>query len=68
MQDLSRPLLGLFGNDDRAPSPEQVNQMGQFLSITDCRECGRATIYPHFAILARPDVELVVLSFRLSRG
>ena len=21
-----RPLLGLFGNDDRAPSPEQVNQ------------------------------------------
>jgi carboxymethylenebutenolidase len=23
---LSAPLLGLFGNDDRAPSPEQVNQ------------------------------------------
>lgn len=23
---LSCPLLGLFGNDDRAPSPEQVNQ------------------------------------------
>jgi len=25
-KDLSAPLLGLFGNDDRAPSPEQVNQ------------------------------------------
>ncbi len=25
-QDLSCPLLGLFGNDDQAPSPEQVNQ------------------------------------------
>ena len=25
-KDLSRPLLGVFGNDDRAPSPEQVNQ------------------------------------------
>jgi carboxymethylenebutenolidase len=25
-KDLSTPLLGLFGNDDRAPSPEQVNQ------------------------------------------
>ena len=25
-KDLSCPLLGLFGNDDRAPSPEQVNQ------------------------------------------
>lgn len=24
-KDLSCPLLGLFGNDDRAPSPEQVN-------------------------------------------
>ena len=24
--DLSCPLLGLFGNDDRAPSPEQVDQ------------------------------------------
>jgi carboxymethylenebutenolidase len=24
--DLGCPLLGLFGNDDRAPSPEQVNQ------------------------------------------
>ena len=25
-KDLSCPLLGLFGNDDRAPSPEEVNQ------------------------------------------
>ena len=25
-KDLNCPLLGLFGNDDRAPSPEQVNQ------------------------------------------
>jgi carboxymethylenebutenolidase len=25
-QDLSCPLLGLFGNDDQAPSPPQVNQ------------------------------------------
>jgi carboxymethylenebutenolidase len=25
-KDLSCPLLGIFGNDDRAPSPEQVNE------------------------------------------
>jgi len=25
-KDLSAPLLGLFGNDDKAPTPEQVNQ------------------------------------------
>ena len=25
-KELACPLLGLFGNDDRAPSPEQVNQ------------------------------------------
>ena len=25
-RDLGCPLLGIFGNDDRAPSPEQVNQ------------------------------------------
>ena len=25
-KDLCCPLLGLFGNEDRAPSPEQVNQ------------------------------------------
>ena len=25
-KNLSCPLLGIFGNDDRAPSPEQVNQ------------------------------------------
>ncbi|MEZ0304649.1 MAG: dienelactone hydrolase family protein, partial [Hyphomicrobiaceae bacterium] len=25
-KDLSCPLLGIFGNEDRAPSPEQVNQ------------------------------------------
>ena len=25
-KDLACPLLGIFGNDDRAPSPEQVNQ------------------------------------------
>jgi carboxymethylenebutenolidase len=24
-KDLSCPLLGIFGNDDRAPSPEQVD-------------------------------------------
>jgi len=26
-QDLSCPLLGLFGDEDRSPSPEQVNQL-----------------------------------------
>ena len=25
-KDLSAPLLGIFGNDDKAPTPEQVNQ------------------------------------------
>jgi len=25
-KDLCCPLLGIFGNDDRAPSPEQVNE------------------------------------------
>jgi carboxymethylenebutenolidase len=25
-KDLSCPMIGLFGNDDKAPSPEQVNQ------------------------------------------
>ena len=25
-KDLSCPLLGIFGNEDRAPSPEQVDQ------------------------------------------
>jgi carboxymethylenebutenolidase len=25
-KDLSCPMLGLFGNEDRAPSPEQVDQ------------------------------------------
>jgi len=25
-KSLSCPLLGIFGNEDRAPSPEQVNQ------------------------------------------
>jgi carboxymethylenebutenolidase len=29
--DLACPVLGLFGNDDRAPSPEQVNQLEQAL-------------------------------------
>ncbi|MBI4282972.1 MAG: dienelactone hydrolase family protein [Chloroflexi bacterium] len=26
-KDLSCPILGLFGNDDQSPSPEQVNQL-----------------------------------------
>ncbi len=30
-KDLSCPLLGLFGNDDQSPSPEQVNQHEQEL-------------------------------------
>ena len=30
-KDLSCPLLGLFGNDDRSPSPEQVDQHEQEL-------------------------------------
>jgi|TARA_B100002003_G_C13959375_1_gene464811 carboxymethylenebutenolidase len=30
-KDLSCPLLGLFGNDDRNPSPEQVNQLEEDL-------------------------------------
>jgi carboxymethylenebutenolidase len=25
-KDLSCPLIGIFGNEDRAPSPEQVNE------------------------------------------
>jgi carboxymethylenebutenolidase len=25
-KDLSCPMIGLFGNDDKSPSPEQVNQ------------------------------------------
>jgi carboxymethylenebutenolidase len=25
-KDLNAPLLGLFGNDDQSPTPEQVNQ------------------------------------------
>jgi carboxymethylenebutenolidase len=29
--DLSCPVLGLFGNDDHAPSPEQVNQLEEAL-------------------------------------
>jgi carboxymethylenebutenolidase len=32
-KDLSCPLLGLFGNEDRAPSPEQVNQHEAELKI-----------------------------------
>jgi carboxymethylenebutenolidase len=24
--DLAAPLLGIFGNDDKSPTPEQVNQ------------------------------------------
>ncbi len=35
-KDLSCPILGLFGNDDRAPSPEQVNQHEAKL-----KECGK---------------------------
>jgi carboxymethylenebutenolidase len=27
IQDLTIPLLGLFGNDDQNPSPEKVNQL-----------------------------------------
>jgi carboxymethylenebutenolidase len=30
-KDLSCPLLGLFGNEDQSPSPEQVNQHEQEL-------------------------------------
>jgi carboxymethylenebutenolidase len=26
-KDLSAPMLGLFGNDDKHPTPEQVNQL-----------------------------------------
>ena len=25
-KDLSCPMIGLFGNDDKSPTPEQVNQ------------------------------------------
>jgi carboxymethylenebutenolidase len=31
-KDLSAPILGLFGNDDRNPTPEQVNQHEQELN------------------------------------
>ena len=33
---LSCPLLGIFGNDDRAPSPEQVNE-----HETELKTCGK---------------------------
>jgi carboxymethylenebutenolidase len=29
--DLSCPILGIFGNDDRSPTPEQVNQLEEAL-------------------------------------
>lgn len=29
--DLSYPLLGIFGNDDHGPTPEQVNQLEKAL-------------------------------------
>jgi len=31
LPDLRAPLLGLFGNEDRFPSPEQVNELEQIL-------------------------------------
>ncbi len=35
--DLSCPLIGIFGNEDRAPSPEQVNQ-----HEAELKKCGKA--------------------------
>src|SRR5207253_1634616 len=35
-KDLCCPLLGIFGNDDRAPSPEQVNQ-----HEAELKKCGK---------------------------
>ena len=35
-KDLSCPLIGIFGNDDRAPSPEQVNQ-----HEAELKKCGK---------------------------
>lgn len=29
--DLSCPVLGIFGNEDKSPTPEQVNQLEQVL-------------------------------------
>jgi carboxymethylenebutenolidase len=29
--DLACPVLGIFGNDDQSPTPEQVNQLEQAL-------------------------------------
>jgi carboxymethylenebutenolidase len=35
-KDLSCPLLGLFGNEDRAPTPEQVDQ-----HEAELKKCGK---------------------------
>jgi carboxymethylenebutenolidase len=32
---LGCPLLGMFGNDDKAPSPEQVNELEAALQSAD---------------------------------
>jgi carboxymethylenebutenolidase len=35
LPDLSCPLLGLFGNDDQYPSPDQVNELDEILTGLD---------------------------------
>lgn len=41
--DLNAPLLGLFGNDDRGPSPEQVNQHEEVL-----KQLGKTYIFHRY--------------------
>ena len=40
-KDLCCPLIGMFGNDDRAPSPEQVNQ-----HEAELKKHGKARVLP----------------------
>src|ERR1700722_8266567 len=52
-KDLCCPLLGLFGNEDRAPSPEQVNQHKPSSKSTARRTSSTATtVPPRFLLLA----------------
>lgn len=41
--DLNAPLIGLFGNDDRGPSPEQVNQHEEAL-----KQAGKTYVFHRY--------------------
>src|ERR1700722_20789174 len=52
-KDLCCPLLGLFGNEDRAPSREQVNKHKPSSKSTARRTSSTATtVRPRFLLLA----------------